>query len=196
MELYHPNKFCTGTGINFTVGAKQQKVYISLVNQKALPNLFSGGKDFVISINPTEMRRFLNAIERKVPWSGFHKSAKGSLSIELKPHSYKEKIKEKNDKGVVVEVWKEFHDGLSLGVYPKGGADKFGFAFNGAEARLFREFLLFSIEKCVASDYADRKAEFKNSQKEEKASEAAEPEAEVAEEPETQEAPASDEDSW
>lgn len=151
VQIYHPNKNNTGFACSFSQSDKDKVIYASLLKQSGWdPNRRIGVfkdskndpfKNVNIKLELVEVAGILDCIDRNRPLSTMHDGEKQIKSIQFSPWMNK-----------VQEGEKPTQKGYSFSITVTDKEDStiknsFYIGLTFAEARLVREFLIFSLRK-------------------------------------------------
>ncbi len=173
ISFYKPNSTQKGHALGLSFNSKEGKLFLQFIKQTSWDATkkrggFKDGAKFNITLNATEIGALLNCAERSIPGKLFHASEKGNTSIDYGPYAKK-----------VAEGEKAARDGMTISVNPRANAgeekpQQFGFWWNEAETRLFKEYLTFVLDHFFSADYSAEKKKkdeyFKNKENQAQAS--------------------------
>ena len=166
VNLYKPNAKNSGHAIGLNFNSKEGRLFVQLIKQvgwddSTKTGTFKGGKFFNVTFNAHEIGAALNCIESSIATKLFHKTDKGSTSIEWAP--FVRALPSDRTTGVQPPppraILHEKRDGITLSVNPRATEAnkepvKFGFWFNESEARLLKEYLRFVLSHFFTAEYS------------------------------------------
>lgn len=150
-QIYHPNKNNTGFACSFTQSDKDRTIFATLIKQSGWdPNKKIGifrdsrndpNKNVNIKLESVEVAGILDCVDRNRPFSTMHDGKKYIKSIQFVPWMNK-----------VPEGEKPTQKGYSFSITVTDKEDStsknsFYIGLTFAEARLIKEFLIFSLRK-------------------------------------------------
>ena len=163
ISFYKPNSKNTGTACSFSVNQKDESFWGSLIKQSSWneakkigsfsENQNNPNKSVKVKFALTEVAGMLDALERNAEFSAYHTSEKQSTQIKLSPY-----VKEGKQVGfsyIVNKIDKQNSENKQSYLI--------GFYFN--EARLLKEFLIYSLNSVFESQRIEAIKKLKNSPK-------------------------------
>ena len=161
ISFYKPNSKNSGTACSFSVNAKDESIWSSLIKQSSWneskkigsfsENRDNPQKSAKIKFSITEAAGLIDALERNMEFSAYHSSDKQITKIKLSPY-----IRDEKQVGFSYSVNKEDKDNIE-----NKQSYLIGFYFN--EARLLREFLIHSLRSVFKSQEIENIKKYKNS---------------------------------
>lgn len=151
VQIYHPNKNNTGFACSFSQSDKDKTIFATLIKQSSWDlnkkiGIFKDSKNdpkknVNIKLELTEVAGILDCIDRNRPLSTMHDGEKHIKSIQFSPWMNK-----------VPEGEKPTQKGYSFSITVTDKEDStsknsFYIGLTFPEARLIREFLIFSLRK-------------------------------------------------
>jgi len=166
ISFYKPNSKNTGTACSFSVNAKDNSIWGSLIKQSSWndakkigsfsENQNNPNKSVKVKFSLTEAAGLLDALERNTEFSAYHTSEKQITKIKLAPY-----IRDEKQVGFSYSVNKEDKQNVE-----NKQSYLIGFYFN--EARLLKEFLTYSLNSVFEAQRIEAIKKAKNSTKETK----------------------------
>jgi hypothetical protein len=145
IHIYHPNKRSTGFASSFWYSDRDDTIFATLLKQSGWDDARQNGvfkdsmndplKKVNIKLSYTEVSAILDCIERNRPFSGFHDADEFPKQIKFEPW-----VADGNIKGYSFSVSVQSKQDSSF-------KNAFYIGLTFAEARLIREFLIFSLHR-------------------------------------------------
>jgi hypothetical protein len=145
IHIYHPNKRSTGFATSFWYSDRDDSFFATLLKQSGWDEARQNGvfkdskndplKKVNIKLSPTEIAGILDCIERNRPFSGFHDADESPKQIKFEPW-----ITDGNTKGYSFSVTVKSKSDSAF-------SNPFYIGLTFAEARLVREFLIYSLHR-------------------------------------------------
>lgn len=167
ISFYKPNSKNTGTACSFSVNSKDGNVWSSLIKQSSWnegtkTGSFSDNKDNPqksarIKFSQTEVAGLLETLDKNIEFSAYHSSDKQVTKIKFAPY-----IKDDKQVGFSYSVQKENKDNIE-------NKQSYLIGFYFSEARLLKEFLLYSLRDIFESQKIETIKKLKNSKPKENA---------------------------
>lgn len=161
ISFYKPNSKNTGTACSFSVNTKEGSIWSSLIkqcgwNENTKTGSFSENRDNPqksarIKFSQTEAAGLLEALDKNTEFSAYHSSDKQVTKIKFCPY-----IKDDKQVGFSYSVHKENKENIE-----NKQSFLIGFYFN--EARLLREFLVYSLHSIFKTQEIETIKKIKNS---------------------------------
>lgn len=164
ISFYKPNSKNNGTACSFSVNTKDESIWCSLIkqsswNEKTKTGSFIDNKDnpqksAKVKFSLVEVAGLLESLEKNVEFSAYHSSDKQITKIKLLPY-----VREEKQVGFSFSVNKENKENSE-----NKQSFLIGFYFN--EARLLKEFLLYTLQATFDSQRVELIKKIKNNIKE------------------------------
>jgi hypothetical protein len=164
ISFYKPNSKNTGTACSFSVNAKDQSIWSSLIKQSSWndskkigsfsENQNNPTKSVKIKFSLTEAAGILESLERNTEFSAYHTSEKQSTQIKFAPY-----IRDDKQVGYSYMVSKTDKQNSE-----NKQSYLIGFYFN--EARLLKEFISYALNSVFECQRIENIKKLKNSKTE------------------------------
>lgn len=152
LHIYHPNKSIKGFACSFWISNRDNSLFATLIKQSGWDNenqngLFKGSmndpsKKVNIKLSSIEACAILDCIDKNIPFTTFHSNDESPKSISFTPWMTS-KTNEENE----TQTQRGYSFSITVGRKEDPSKNSFYIGLSFAEARLIREFIVFSLHQ-------------------------------------------------